>query len=465
MKTKSRSLRTDLLLSLLASMLVMFGAVGFFANWVSQHEADEVFSARLATSARVLEALLTRQLQGVTIERPVVIDLPPALAITDDDQPTSEGHPYEGKIAFQAWSSEGRLLAKSARSSDQMLGPLEPGFHEQIIDAERWHVFVLKSGTIWIFAAEKHEVRGEMADEISLSILTPLIVGGLLLLLAVNVIALRSTRPLEKLANSISRRDPASLQPISIANRPQELEPVIHELNALLARVQESLSREQRFIDSAAHELRTPITALQLHVQNALSAPSPEEQTASIRLALDAARRAGKLAEQLLVYSRVSASASMEEKQEICLGDVCRDVVAMMAPIFQERDQQVLVQATTGDVIAAEKSKIERLIRNLLENASQYGKSPGVIGVTVSRTSTAVQLTIDNDGSPIPESEKQRVFIPYYRIPGTPVFGSGLGLAIAQEIVMQHAGKIYIEDKALGKGTRVVVTFPAILPR
>jgi two-component system sensor histidine kinase QseC len=459
LKHHSYSLRRRLLASLLVSMLVILGAVGFFANFVSQHEADEIFSARLATSARVLEALLARQLEKATLARPVVIQLPPELETSKDDRGTESGHPYEGKIAFQVWNEDGVLLAKSASSPDDRLGPIIAGFHEHRAGQDLWHVFALKSGPIWIFAAEKHDVRDEMADEISLSILTPLIVGSLLLLVIVNAIALQSIKPVEELAEGISSRDPASLQPIALAKAPVELEPVIRELNKLLIRVQEAFSREQHFIDSAAHELRTPITAFQLHVQNALTAETMEAKNASLASALDASRRAARLAEQLLVFSRISAKDGAEARRPISMADVCRDVALMLEPITQTRSQSIHLELRSEATISGEKSKLERLVRNLIENASQYGPSPGVIGVSVDRQGDWLEVGIDNGGPAITEEEKARIFIPYYRTPGSKSAGSGLGLSIAKEIVLQHDGEISVEDKTPGHGVRFVMRF------
>ncbi|MEY3741069.1 MAG: hypothetical protein RLZZ192_1745, partial [Pseudomonadota bacterium] len=255
MTAKSYSLRERLLWSLFASMLAILGSIGFVANHVSQHEADEVFSARLATSARVLEALLARQLDKATISQPIVITLPQALEHADTHDPLTAGHPYESKLSFQVWSDDGRLLARSATAPNDMLGPRVPGFHEHLVNNDIWQVFTLQSGTIWIFAAEKNEFREEMADEMSVAILTPLALGGLLLLLATNFLAIRSVKPVRSLAKSISQREPNSLAPIGVANMPRELQSVVTELNALLGRVRSAFVREQRFTDSAAHEL------------------------------------------------------------------------------------------------------------------------------------------------------------------------------------------------------------------
>ncbi len=221
------------------------------------------------------------------------------------------------------------------------------------------------------------------------------------------------------------------------------------------------MSREQRFIDSAAHELRTPIAAVQLHVQNAIAADDPREKDSSLQDALAASRRVTQLAEQLLVYSRVSASAGMEERRPIDLRELCLEAAAMLQPILDRRQQRLEILESTDAVIVADQGRMERVVRNLVDNASQYGAAPGVVGLVVRKSGDRAELVVENDGKPIPDEEKERIFIPYYRALGSDSFGSGLGLAIVQEIVNQHHGSIRVEDKSPGNGTRVTVTFPA----
>ena len=463
-KIAQRSIRKRMLLSLLISMLIILGGLGAVSTWVTQEETEEVFSARLATSARVLEALLARQLEKATLASPIVIQLPDEIKVAKEDAPLSSGHPYENKIAFQIWSSDGMMLARSSSAPEEQLGPLTPGFYETSRAQSTWKVFVLPSGSIWVLAAEKAEVQQEMIEEITFSIITPLVIGGLVLLIVVNAIALRAVRPVDTLAANISNREPGSLSPIVLPDAPVELTPVIRELNALLVRIEDAFSREQRLIDSAAHELRTPIAAIHLHLQNAANTDDPTQRQICLDTALEASRRAAKLAEQLLVYSRISASAGMEEKTMLHLRAVCQDVIKVVRPIFDAHEQVVELVCTDDPVVIAEQSKLERLIRNLLENAAQYGVRPGRVGVALGVLNGHAQLSVENDGTAIPDGEKKRIFIPYYRIVGSSSFGSGLGLSIVQEIVNQSSGTIRVEDKSPGQGARFVVTLPLATP-
>lgn len=454
------SSRKQILAGILAAMLLILGAVGWVAKKVSEHETQQVFNARLATSARVLEALVARQLERATLEKPIIIKLPPELEQPGNDHAPELGHPYENELVFQIWSAEGVLLARSQYAPDQQLGTLTPGFQTTEANGFLWQLFVLDSGSVWITAGERDDVRTQISRDVSLGIILPLVIGGLLLIFVVNSLAMKSIRAVETLSRIIESRDPTSDEPIRARHMPIEIEPVILGINALLIKVRDAFWREQRFIDSAAHELRTPIAAIQLHLQNALRADSGSEQQTSLENALLASRRATKLAEQLLAYSRINAADAAANKEPICLADRCQEVAAMMQPLLEERQQHIEFDAQSMAMISGNESQIERLIQNLLENASNYGNAPGVIHLLVRQSANRLELIIENDGESIPDAEKERIFVPYYRLLRKEATGSGLGLAIVQEIANLHEAILSVEDKLPGQGTRVRVSFP-----
>lgn len=455
------SIRRRLVTGTLACMVAILGAIGYAVNDTARHESEEIFSARLATSARVLEALVAHQIETASISQPIVISLPKELEAATDDQPEDYGHPYETKIAFQVWGDEGRLLVKSALAPDSALGPLRPGFSRNIIGNEAWEVFALQSGRVWVLAAEKEEVRQELASELGTSILVPLAAGGLLMLLAVNFVLSFNTKSLRELADRISKREPESLAKIELPDAPAELAPIVRELNDLLDRVQAAFEREKRFIDAAAHEIRTPIAALQVHIENAIRATSAQERELSLAEAHAGLRRTTKLAEQLLAFSRITSSVDDEALKLVSLNAVCRDTIAAQEPLLAQRGQGIGLDADEECLVRGEPYKLQRLLQNLIDNASQYGLPQGEIQVELERAADGVLLRVCNDGEPVPEAEIGKVFTPYYRIPRKESTGSGLGLAIVKEIADQHKATVEMRTKADGQGTVVEVRFPA----
>ncbi|MGZ8290200.1 MAG: sensor histidine kinase [Telluria sp.] len=460
MTTRLYSGRRRLVAVTLLCMLAIFGGIGISAHSVARRESDELFSARLATSARVLDALVAHQLASATISKPLVITLPAELEASTSDEPEVYGHRYETKIAFQVWRDDGVLLARSDSAPDVGLAALRSGFSEHPIDGVPWQVFGLRSGNVWILTAEKDEVRQEMSHDIGLSILTPLVAGGLLMLLAVNVILVRNLRPLALLAARIAARKPESLEPIELPATPLELAPIITELNHLLERIRATFEREQRFLNAAAHEIRTPIAALQLHMENAMSGSTEQQRRASLESAMAGARRTSKLADQLLALGRITAGADATELQRVSLKELCCEVIATMEPLLDRRGQTVGLDAPRDCRVWGDPSQLQRMLQNLIDNASVHGAGRGDIQVTIDVAADTALLGVCNDGAAIPESELVHLFTPYYRLPGARPGGHGLGLAIVKEIVNQHNGQVLIQARPDGHGTCVLVSLP-----
>ena len=457
------SLRTRLLIGIFASLSLMLGVVAWSSYAVGKREAQEIFGARLATSARVLEALVARQMEHATIANPVVISLPRELEFTEHGAATSFGHQYETKIAFQIWRDDGTLLARSASAPEVPFAPFAPGFSKRVLASELWQVFALRSGNAWIEVAEKNEVREELANDLGLAVMTPLVIGSAILLAVVNLIVLYGLRPLAELTAVIERKDPAKLAPIEISAVPRELSPVVKALNDLLRRVTQTIGRERRFIDAAAHELRTPLAALKIHADNAARAQTDVERHQSVNRLLQGLDRLVKLAEQMLVYSRTQANDDQERREPIVVADMVSESIAVLDTLLRAKSQRIKVMTAAGSeaaTILAEPIKLQRLIHNLLDNASRYGPPGSEIAVALQTVNQSLVLEVSNGGPPIPVNLRERVFEPYYRLPNSGAEGSGLGLAIVKEIAGQHNAEVSLQSIDGHQGTLVTVTFP-----
>lgn len=462
MSTRLYSGRRRLVLATLCCMLFIFAGIGLGAHSVARRESDELFSARLATSARVLEVLVAHQVATATISKPLVIALPHEVETTTSDEPKAYGHRYETKIAFQVWRDDGVLLAKSASAPAAALAPLRPGFSENLIGDVPWQVFALHSGDVWVMTAEKDEVRQEMSHDIGMSILTPLSIGGILMLVAVNAVLLLSIRPLRLLADRIAAREPESLELVELPATPQELAPIITELNSLLGRIRSAFEREQRFLNAAAHEIRTPIAAVQLHMENALRADSAAQRAQSLEAAMAGARRTSKLAEQLLALGRITAGGDTLQMRRVSMRELCCEVISAVEPLIDRRGQSIGLDLQQDCAVWGEPALLQRLLQNLIDNASVHGAAHGDIQVTVDVQDDMVLLGVANEGLPIPDREREHLFTPYYRAPGAQSAGYGLGLAIVREIVERHHGQIMVQAQDDGTGTLVLVSLPRL---
>ncbi|MDP2827531.1 MAG: ATP-binding protein [Sulfuricellaceae bacterium] len=459
----SRSIRSRLISSLLIALTVILGFTAWKSYTVSHHESEEIFRARLATSARVLEALVAKSIAHSTLNNPIIIRLPYELEVDSNGKNNIAGHEYEAKIAFQVWHDDGRLLARSFSAPSTPLSPENAGFSEQVVSGERWLTFTLHSGETWIQVAEHNEILEELADEISFSIMTPMIIGSLILLLAANLLVRFGLNPLTVLAARIAQRTPDTLTEIEITDVPREVEPVIAALNSLLRSMRAALDRERRFNDAAAHELRTPLAALKIHADNLLRANTEDQRQSSEKQLIKGLDRTLRLANQMLLLSRTQCDLERPETMHVAV--VLSEVIAQQEPLFALKHQTVETHISIPegqDLVIGQPIKLHQLFRNLLDNASRYGLPESIIRGELTRDGNRIRIAIANDGPTIPVEMREKVFEPYTRLTGSKVQGSGLGLAIAREIADQHGAEIAIDGAT--SGTVVTVSFPAFNP-
>jgi two-component system sensor histidine kinase QseC len=324
---------------------------------------------------------------------------------------------------------------------------------------------VLRSGDVWIQVAERDDARTELAARLAFVAVLPLAIGGPLLLLLLSLLIRYGVAPLKQLSRRLQTRRPDSLEPMVLQREPAEMGPLLEALNALLVRMQEALARERRFTAHAAHELRTPLAAMQVHAQNAAGTSDDAERRTSLDRMVAALRRTVHLSEQMMAYSRASAPASDPPAHEIALGQVVIEVMAEIEPRFHARRMPLTLSGgeECRDIrVRGDRHKIASVVSNLLDNALNYAPAGSAVDVKLSCTPTTVTLSVSDAGPGIPAELRERVFEGYFRVPGSTASGSGLGLAIVKEIVAQHGASIALGEGANGIGTRVDVRFPVV---
>lgn len=460
MKSFWASLRYRLVISVGIAMLGVMGIVSVAVYWAISHESDEIFKARLATSAKVLEGLISQKLNELPVDKNGFIEI--SDPIVDSSESDPKHHPYEQKVAFQVWSQMGVLLAKSASAPVSPLGSLSEGVHRTTIDAEEWQVFALKSGDIWVMAAEHNDVLEESTVKLVYAIFTPFVLGAIALVLLVNYLLIRGLVPIKEIAYQISQRDGESEAPINGA-WPTELRLIVDAFNNMLAKVRSTIKREKLFLDSAAHEIRTPLTAIRLHLQNALNANDVNGQQQSMQLAYQGVQRASRLVSQMMELSRMDALEPTSEPEVfIALDEVVHRIAADMAATCDRKQQKIVVAADPDVVIHAPLFAVESIVSNLLDNACKYGLQNSCIHVAVRGGDNLARLSVENEGPLIQESEKSKIFMPYYRnasVAQYGVTGSGLGLAIVKRFADRLNARVSVLDVRNPDGTIVQVDF------
>jgi len=246
-----------------------------------------------------------------------------------------------------------------------------------------------------------------------------------------------------------------------VPEAPVEVHPLVTAINDLMARVEEILSYQSRFIADAAHQLRTPVAGLKAHVEVALREDDPAQAKQTIAHLYTAVERMSRLVAQLLSLARNEPTTLRKlDLAPLDLSKLAFDVAMEWVPEAYRRNIDLGFEGVQPHAtVRGDATRLTELINNLLDNAIRYSRDNG--RVTVRVASRPSRLSVSDDGPLIPVDERERIFERFHRLLGTHADGSGLGLAIVQEIAKLHDAKITLSEDADGLGNTFTVTFPA----
>ncbi|MDB4941032.1 MAG: putative two-component sensor kinase [Labilithrix sp.] len=249
---------------------------------------------------------------------------------------------------------------------------------------------------------------------------------------------------------------------VALTQGDDEVVQLAHDVDEMVRRLALLVEGQQRFVAHAAHELRSPLTALYGELQLALRrSRSAEEYKASIEEALDSARRLKALAEDLLALARIGSEKDAPHTP-VALAEVAQHAASWVATEATRRHVEIAVVADHSTVIG-HAIDLERLLRNLLDNAVRHSPEGGHVWLDARSEGDVVVLSVADDGPGVPEAERDRVFEPFYRAPSQRQRddGSGLGLAIVREIARVHGGDVVVGDRDGGPGACFRARLPA----
>ena len=276
----------------------------------------------------------------------------------------------------------------------------------------------------------------------------------------------RALRPLAQVADALSQRSRQDLGPIDESRGPPEVRPMIAALNRMFSLVKEQAEGQRRFVADAAHQLRTPLAALQSQVEAWAEAlhggPSVVLSAEQIERLLGAARRTTQLANQLLALSRADARTSgVLPMERIDVKALCESLLEdfLETAVRRQIDLGLDVMPVA---VAGQGWLLRELLSNLVDNALKYTPAGGTVTLRCGKRPGGVRLEVEDDGPGVPASALPRLFDRFYRVPGAPGEGTGLGLAIAQEIARSHRSVLRAQPGSGGRGLRMTVDLPAL---
>lgn len=436
----THSLRGRLLWFLLAAITIAAVAQAFIAYRTALQDADQIFDYHMQQMALSLRSRipLTSTEETANVETPV--------AGNDD-------------LVVQVWSPDGVQVFKSV-SHARLPQRAVLGFSNVRANGTTYRIFSIQANSQTVQVAQDLAVRRSMASNLALRTLGPIAVMMPILMLVVWWVVSGSLEPVARVRKQVASRQADDLSPVSEAGLPDEVRPLVHELNLLFGRVRTAFDAQQHFVGDAAHELRTPLAALKLQVQSLERAnDNPEARRVAIGRLGAGIERATRLVEQLLVLARQEASATPH--QNVDLAGVAKRAVADLVGLAQARSIDLGLQRADSADIQGQPDALMILARNLVDNAIKYTPNGGTVDVSVVADKGAVRLTVEDSGPGIPPEERERVFDRFYRVPGSDAAGSGLGLAIIKSIAQQHGATLALGASARLGGLEVTVTFPA----
>jgi two-component system OmpR family sensor kinase len=368
----------------------------------------------------------------------------------------------EEGIVIQIWSRTGALMYYSHPRA-----PLAPraelGFSTERTDRGDWRVYGAIVGDNVVQLAQPLSVRNRLAANVALRTLWPLIVLMPFLGLAVWAIVGRGLAPLARLTRALDARRPDALDPLPDARLPHEVRPLVRALNGLLERLASALDTQRAFVADAAHELRTPLAAVQIQSQLVARAQDTESRREALADLQAGVTRATRLAEQLLALARAEPESGAV-KEQVDLHALLSDCVAAYAPLAERREIDLGFEQTQPATVLADREALRIMFGNLIDNAVKYTPPGGRVDVSLTADANGLKpsVSIADSGPGIPADERSRVFDRFYRDASararTDVSGSGLGLAIVKRSAAQHGAKIALADSPLG-GLLVTVKF------
>jgi len=419
------------LLALVLGAVALVWVIAVASTWAdARHELDELLDGHLAQAAALLVVQQAGELDdGPGVDAPIL-------------------HRYAPRVAFQVFH-EGRLVRRSANAPERPMVSTEAGFtgglRSVLLDGVAWRVFAAHGSEpdVQVFVGEQAASRSEILRAVLRGTAWPMLLALPLLTLAVWVALRRGMAPLRALGAALESRPAHAPQPFSVPDAPSEIQVLVDALNGLLGRIATLLDAERRFTADAAHELRTPISAIRAQAQAALGETDDRLRRHALQATLQGCDRAARLVEQLLTLARLE-TGNAPPLGRLDAAAVGRDVVADIAPQAVAKRQTLQFEACEPCPISADETLLTVLLRNLVDNAVRYSPRGASIKVRVRRLDDQAVIDVEDNGPGLPEPDLQRLGQRFFR-GGSEESGSGLGWSIVRRIAALHGMELSVQ--------------------
>lgn len=428
------SIRKTLLVWLFAGVMIAIALTASLVYYQARKEANELSDHQMI------------QLVASMPQSPV----PVAGTRTDDASMPDD-------FVVQVWDrSNGFRLYNSHEQITGLPQNKEIGFSDVSVEGTEWRIYNARLGETIVQVAQLASSRHQIAAQVALRTVAPLILLLPFLSILIWVTVGKSLAAVKRVAAHVQSRDASSLPAIPDQELPREIQPLTHAFNDLLSRLRLAIMAQRAFIADAAHELKTPLTALQLQMQLAQRARTDEERQAAFADLKGGLERANHLVQQLLTLARQDPGAYEQIREPVDLAALVHSVVTDFSALAQHKHITLEIKADQPAVITGNPEALRIMFNNLVDNAIRYTPDGGRVDLAIALLERQARITVADNGPGIPEKDLTRVLDRFYRVPGTPSKGSGLGLAIVKQIATAHNAHITLSNAEHGLDVQII---------
>jgi len=439
----NHSIKRFLLIYITLAILLIYCLISLASYWVSKEELDELYDANLEQVGSAIAA------QHLAIH-----DVTHLYSNTQ----VGKGSTIQGEEEFYV-----RVLAKDGTvlyvSHPDIKVPLPStlGFSTQKYLNKQWRFFAIKVNQETIQVAQSLRLRKNTIKETAISLMASQLLFIPFLVLLIFLAIRKALSPLSILSDEIQHRHSTDLKPFPDHQLPVEIKPLVQSLNIFMGKLSDMVGVLKRFTSDAAHELRTPITALKLQLSLLEQAKTKDEQELAIQSLKIGVGRTEQLISQLLTLARIEPNNRLREIKRLNLLQLVKESIEELLPLAHQKG--IDLGLTNGEVamIDGVQHEIKVLINNVLDNAIRYTPNYGSVNISLSNDSEHAILEVNDTGPGIAIDDFERVFERFYRGENKDTCGSGLGLSIVREIALQHGAIIKLSN--LNHGLSFKVTF------
>ena len=368
-------------------------------------------------------------------------------------------HDPKDDILVQIWDS-GNVKLHSSNPQLDLPRQVQGGFETVETAGGRWRSFMASDGTATVQASQRMSVRTELAQTAALEAATPILVTIPLGWLVVGWGLRRVLGRLGTLASTIAERGADARQPIPVDQVPIEVEPLVSAMNQLISRLQKSIELQKQFVSDAAHELRTPLAALRLQIDNLMLERDDAVTDAALPELASGVGRTSALVDQLLRLARYDARATVPELERVDVVSLIVSCLADHVKVAESRKVDLGLTASDPAIVLGSERDLHVLVGNLIENAVRYTPTGGVVDVAVRIRDGVAEVEVADTGCGIRDEALPRVFDRFFRAAPPDIEGTGLGLAICRAIADRHGLVIALRNRADGPGLVATVSIP-----